>query len=462
MTVFSGCSRGAPPPGRGLVIVTLDTVAASHCSLYGYSRRTTPFLEELARRGVVFEDAFAPCSTTEPSHATLFSGMNPIRNGVRLNGLVLPADLALLPEILHKRGWATGGFVSAFPVGRLFGFDRGFETFDEKEMVVQKGRAVANNRLGSETVDRALDWIGALDPERPFFLWVHLYDAHHPYDPPAEVAQAFGSDPLDSRAGTVRDYDRDVLYVDGQVRRLFEALEGKGLLAQTDWIVAADHGEEFWEHGLLGHSPHLYQEQLHVPLLMGGPEIAPGRVAGVRVGLIDVLPTLLPRLGIEPPAGGLEGRDLEPLLAGRVAGRDWNRPLFAVRRLYNQPSYAKLLQQGREEGWDLSASRLEEHGFGPAAALIQGPWKLIWTLGPGRHAPEVFDLEKDPAEKHDLQDAGGMVQDGLRERLARWVEASTRQALIAEPAGEAAFRRLAELGYVHLPDEPASDASGRH
>ncbi|MFQ5750005.1 MAG: sulfatase, partial [Planctomycetota bacterium] len=313
-----------------------------------------------------------------------------------------------------------------------------------------------------ETVDRALDWIGGLEPERPFFLWVHLYDAHHPYDPPPEVAEAFGSGRLDSRQGTIRDYDRDVLYVDRQVRRLFEALKGEGLLAQADWIVAADHGEGFWEHGLVGHSPHLYQEQLHVPFLMGGPGIASGRVAGPRVGLIDVLPTLLGRLGIGPPAGGLEGRDLGPLLEGRVVAEDWNRPLFAVRRLYNQPSFARLLKQGCDEGWDLSATRLEEHGFGPMAALVQGPWKLIWTQGSGIHLPEVYHLERDPAEQHDLQDPNATVQTALRERLARWVKASAGKALIAEPAGEAAFRRLAELGYIHLPDEPAPPPSGKH
>ncbi len=459
---LSACGGGAPAPGRGLLIVTLDTVAASHCSLYGYSRETTPFLEELARQGVVFDDAIAPSSTTEPAHATLFSGLNPIRNGVRLNGLILPSELVLLPEILQKRGWATGGFVSAFPVGRLFGFNRGFETFDEKEMVIQKGQAVAENRLGSETVDRALNWIGRLGPDRPFFLWVHLYDAHHPYDPPPEVAQAFGSGGLDSRQSTIRDYDRDVLYVDGQVRRLFQALEGKGLLRQTDWIVAADHGEAFWEHGLVGHSPHLYQEQLHIPFLMGGPGIAPGRIAGAPVGLIDVLPTLLGRFGIEPRGEKLEGRDLAPLLAGWVVPEDWNRPLFAVRRLYNQPSFAKMLQQGRDGGWDLPATRLEEQGFGPMAALVQGSWKLIWALGPGGHLPEVYDLERDPEESHDLQDPEGAVQAALKERLARWVGASVRKALTAPPAGEAAFRRLAELGYVHLPDEPAPRPSGEH
>jgi arylsulfatase A-like enzyme len=198
------CAREARPPN--LLLITLDTTRRDHCSVYGYERKTTPNLERVAAEGVRFALAYAPSSTTAPSHATLFTSLYPITHRVTRNGRVLLPVHQTLAERVRERGWTTAGFVSSYVLNGRFGFGQGFEVWDDEfdpaTATAPKENwsgadVAAVDRRGDATARRALAWLeGGRDQERPFFLFVHFYDPHSPYVPPPEFADRFPRRPL--------------------------------------------------------------------------------------------------------------------------------------------------------------------------------------------------------------------------------------------------------------------------
>lgn len=330
-------------PGASVLLVTLDTTRADHCSLLGYERPTTPALEALGQRGVVFESAWSPIAVTASAHASIFSGQGPWEHGVLLNGTPLP-QLPWLPERLQGRGYRTGGFVSAYVLDGVYGFSRGFDTFDDDfggvggsrellpmRLVAAFGRwrrpdAVIERR-GDHTVDRALAWLEA-DAE-PFFLWVHLFDAHGPYEAPEGPDFFAGTPDLslegldslppyleDSLVGltdtrqVVAEYDRELHFADQQLARLLEAVG-----PDTVVLVAGDHGECLGEEGVwFDHGADLQDHSLRVPMVLAGPGVPVQRVtASMELG--DA-PALL--------EAAIEGRPLE-LEGGLVRSLAYDR-----------------------------------------------------------------------------------------------------------------------------------------
>lgn len=376
------------PPGDAarpdLVLVSVDTLRADHVSSYGYSRETTPFLDRLAAAGTRFSRARSSAPWTLPSHTTMLTGQTPRHHRVVEDDLRLAKDTPMLQERLQAAGYATGGFVATFYLSRTYGFERGFDTFDDFGIDDER-QNLKGEVLASDVVDRALRWIGSLPPGKPAFVFVHVYDAHYAYDPPAPYDRLFDRAPArqderykkyewykDGRPleqeqldHQIAQYDESIRYVDDQLARLSAALERAGREAR--WAVTADHGEEFGERGSWGHAHTLYAEQLHVPLILSGPGIPAAKVVDEVVGLEDLAPTLA---GLTGTSGLVaDGLDLGALMGGA-----------------SLPTRAFVAETCR-----FSTNRV---------GVLSGDLRLEWDLRTGER--ELFDLGADPVERYDL------------------------------------------------------------
>lgn len=413
---LAGCSQrgsGEAPP-ESLLLVTLDTVRADHLGSYGYAAAETPWLDRLAREGVRFEQASSTVPLTLPSHASLLSGLLPPHHGLRNNGAgVFPEGTSTLATLLSGAGYRTGAFVGAFVLDRRFGLGRGFEVYDDEiPRDPAAGVVLEAERPGRDVVDRALAWLG--QDQRPFFLWVHLYDAHAPYAPPSPWRERHPG----------RPYDGEISSVDEQVGRLLQELEKRGLAGRTAVAVVADHGEGLGEHGELTHGLLLYEPTLRVPFLLRSPDLPAGTVVRTPVSLVDLAPTLAGLVGksLTPPAGRLlDGRDLSPSL------RKGEEPVPAD--VYAETRYPSLF------------------GWSPLSSLRRREIKYI-----AAPRPELYDLERDPGEATNL---AANSADRLRGFAGRLAEIEAGAVETPRGAVDAETReRLASLGYATASPAP--------
>jgi arylsulfatase A-like enzyme len=428
-----------PHARPSLLLITLDTVRADHCSAYGYARRTTPALEEVARTGTLVEDAYAPMPTTTPSHATLFTGLVPRAHGLLENGDVLVPAHVTLAERLAAAGYQTAAFVSSYVLDRRFGLDQGFAEYDDHMETHRRAsynaRRRAHGRASEQdarvTTDKAVAWLRARrDPQRPFFLWIHYFDAHDPYSPPARYAALFRPRDDDVLSHQIAQYDREIRAVDDAVGRLLGELDDRGLAKETLVVIAGDHGEGLMQHGWMHHGLQLYQELLHVPLLLRWPGRVPaGRRLPGPVELSDVLPTVLRLLGVAAPASA-------PAPSGRslVAAMRGDAPLPAERPLYFQ---RRTYRPGSVGGFPVR---------GPKLAVRVGRWKYIEA--PAEGTAELYDLARDPGETVNLVREDVAQASALAERLATWQRTTPAVASATPPLSATETDRLRVLGYV--------------
>jgi arylsulfatase A-like enzyme/Flp pilus assembly protein TadD len=428
LLVAFSCGPGpvdTPPPAtvaRNVLLVTIDTLRADRVGVYGAADARTPALDGLARAGVRFDRAFATSPITLPSHASLLTGLYPPGHGARHNGIRVNAGVPTLAAVFRAAGYATGAFVSAFPLDRRFGLADGFDVYDDRMPRRSDGR-IANERAARATVDAALGWVGTLDRHRPFFLWVHLFEPHAPYEPEPGLSGA--------RAGIRARYDGEVAVADREALRLLEGVDPDGA---SIVVAAADHGEAFGEHGEVGHSIFVYDTTLRVPLIIRAPGLSP-RVVSAPVTLADVAPTVLRlagRAGIDA-----DGLDVSEAMRGR--------PLPA-REIYAE-SFAPLV----------------DFGWSPLRALRTGPWKLIEAP-----RPELFQVADDPGEMRDRAREQGVIVAGLHERLSRYGPADLPPARPGSDASDderQAAARLRALGYAsgspRRADGPRADPKDR-
>jgi len=397
---------GPPVLGRmNVVLVTVDTLRADRVS-----PALTPVIDSLAARGIRFTGARSNVPLTLPAHATIFTGLLPPHHGVRLNGEHRLKDgTPTLARLLQSSGYRTGAFVGAYVLDSRFGLDQGFETYDDE---IPKGEEATGSleaeRRGDVVAARAIAWLRALPgDERPFFLWMHLYDPHAPYEPPPSYL---------ARAGG-RGYDGEVAFADAQVGALMDALAASGRGGKTLMIVAGDHGESLGEHGEATHGMLLYEPAVRVPMILSGA----GLRAGTRAepaSLVDLLPTVLRRLGLATPAG-LDGRDL---LAEDAA----KRPA----EVYAETTYP------------------EAAGCSPLRSLFDGRWKAI--VGPP--AAELYDVARDPGEAVDEATRHDTIVAAMAKR-ADALAAHAAASGAAAPSAEVA-ERLRTLGYVAAAPAP--------
>ena len=410
--VAAGASPAAALPAglpMSVLLITLDTTRADHLGCYGATTGATPRLDALAREGTVFLQAVSPAPLTLVSHCSLMTGLDPRRHGVRDNeSFRLGPGPATLAERLAKAGWTTAGFVSSVVLDRGTGIARGFARFDDSVRVGERSAFNYEERAASQTNAAVLSSLATLKP--PFFLWVHYYDPHLPYVPPDRFARRFPSNP----------YDGEIAFMDEGVGRLLDEMVRRGLTSRCLVVVAGDHGESLGERGEAAHDVYLYQATQRVPLIVRGPGIVRGAVRQ-RVGLVDVMPTVLDLLG-QPPEAGNDGRSLATLLRGGKA----------------RPGEARDF---RIESWFPAF----HYGWPPVRGLISGDFKLIDTL-----RPELYDLEQDPHERQDLSASNPELLARLRRRLGPPDFAPPAEAAsIPEDAAAAERRRaLSSLGYL--------------
>jgi arylsulfatase A-like enzyme/Tfp pilus assembly protein PilF len=428
-SVLLGGLVAAAPYGRSaaqelsranLLLVTLDTVRADHLGAYGSKTAATPVLDRLAREGVRFAQAISQAPLTGPAHAALLTGMYPGRFGVRDNAATpLPPQATTLAEMLGKAGYQTGGFIGAFILDRAYGFDQGFDLFDSRFERFEVGDKLAAERRADEVVAPAIAWLSKLDTSRPFFAWVHLYDAHAPYQPPAPFSQKFAASP----------YDGEIAYVDSAVGKLIVALERGALLDRTLIVAIGDHGESLGEHGEEDHGFFLYDAVLRIPWIARLPAaIRPGTVVADQARAIDLVPTVLDWLKLPSP-GRFDGASV----AARPVAGDADVPT----------SYAETYYSRFHFGWsELKSARV-------------GEWKYI-----DAPRPELYDLRKDPKEQLNVIDRNQGVAARLSAELRQVVQSFGAGADVrpSQPDPET-LARLRSLGYVGLA-APAT-GSGR-
>ena len=389
-----------PPPS--LVLLTLDTTRADHVGRMVGGKSLTPTLDALAQAGTRFTNALAPAPLTLPAHCSLMTGLNPPEHGVRDNGVsALPADLPTLAAVLSGRGYSTAAFVSSRVLDRRFGLDRGFAVYDDAMVAERVGEQGYPERGAGAVTDAALAWAATAPRDRPYFLWVHYYDPHAPYEPPGDWK------------GASRDerYAGEVAYMDREIGRLLAKLPA----TPGGRIVAAvgDHGEMLGEHGEKEHGVFVYRSALGVPLVLSGPGVPAGRSIGQRVATRALPGTLLTLLGL-----AAEARPFGPPLSGLLAGA----PAALV------PIYSESLLPESAYGWS------------PLAAATDERYRFI-----AAPRPELYDLEKDPAEARNLFAS-------RREDARRLQKVILESQAKARPAPSVASAELAEslrsLGYL--------------
>jgi len=417
-------SPRTPSQLPNIILITLDTTRADRMGFLGSKRGLTPNLDAVAQQGVVFTRAYSHVPLTTASHTTILTGTYPQFNHVNDFGVPLSDKLPYLPDILHHHGYQTGAFVASLVLdpldGTAPGFDRGFDVYDASFRLRRHGadRYQTVERRAEVVVSHALGWLSHV-PNGPFFLWVHLYDAHDPYDPPPPFRERYASQP----------YDGEIAYADFCVGKLLNALRKHGLYDETLIAVMADHGESLGAHGENTHGVFLYDETLHVPLVIKLPlNRGAGRRIETRAGLVDVAPTILSAAGIAPPSD-MQGQTL--LEPGKTA--DSTSP-------EDRPAYAETDYPHRAFGW--SALRAMRTG------------KYLYIQAPQR---ELYNQVSDPDAAHNLAGSSQAVADTLASQLTDF-RAKTSQTLVelAKPDPEK-MQKLQALGYVGSDASPAQD-----
>ncbi|HET6180077.1 MAG TPA: sulfatase-like hydrolase/transferase [Candidatus Sulfotelmatobacter sp.] len=403
--------QAAVKPQPNVVVITIDTLRADHLGCYGYKQIHTPNIDALAAQSVRFERAYTPVPVTLPAHTAIFTGTYPTLSGMHdFSGNKLSDKQATLAYVLKQQGYATGAVVGSAVLDSRFGLNRGFDFyydhFDFNRL--QESNLEEMERPGNLVADVALDWLGK-NSQGKFFLWMHLYDPHYPYRPPAPYSEQYKD----------RPYDGEIAFADAQVGRLITFLKAKGLFANTLIVLSGDHGESLGEHGEKTHGFFIYNATLHVPMMIHVPGAAAGRVEPELVSLTDLMPTVLQVLKVDVPAQ-VQGRNLAPLLAPRKEEDP--------RSLYAETFLPRL-----HFNWsELRSVETEKYQF------IEAP------------KPELYDLAADPGETHNLYPDKKAVAGELQARLSALVRQYSADQELAEKTGldPALMERLKSLGYA--------------
>lgn len=396
----------APAPrAANVLLVTLDTLRPDALGFVS-GNNATPAIDRLAREGFAFPSAVSPVPLTFPSHGALMTGRLPRALGLRDNGQLLPPEPPTLAQRLAARGYATAAFVSGYPLHSAFGLDRGFAHYDDAfDSGEGKGKSDEPERKAGATVAAAKAWLAANRTAKPWFLWVHLYDPHYPYEPPAEFR----------RPGVRGAYDGEVAYADSAIGDLLRAAEDPGS-APALTVFAGDHGESLGEHGEGTHGFFVYDSTVVVPLVFRFPGRVPVGSSAAPARLVDVVPTILELLGLPAP-GPTDGASVAPLFRDPGAAAA------------TQPAYVESYQPWLSYGWS------------PLRALRADGWKLI-----DAPRPELYDVRADPGERRNrIADAPDQAR--RLKLLLRRVEETA--AAPARPVADAeALARLRSLGYL--------------
>ncbi len=408
--LLSPSPSARPASSANFLLISIDTIRPDHLEPYGYKRLATPAISELARDGVLFENAFTPIPITLPAHCSLMTGLYPMSHGVRdFSAQILAPGHTTLAEILKARGYATAAFVGAAVLERRFGLAQGFDYYHDNFDLTRLGEVSLDSveRKADEVAEVALKWLR--ERKGKFFAWVHLYDPHHPYEPP---------EPYRSRYSP---YDGEIAAADAAVGRLLAQLKAGGAYDDTLIVLVGDHGEGLGEHGEKTHGFFIYDSTLRIPLIIKFPR---GQQRGTRVSaqvrLIDVFPTALQALGYEVPAEA-QGKSLLAYALGRARG---DLELYAESYL---PFY--------------------HFDWSELVAIRTGTFKYI-----DAPRPELYHVAKDPRElKNIYSDNAALaarLKASLGEAIARYSQNSQRAE--AGPSDPETLEKLRSLGYISI------------
>jgi arylsulfatase A-like enzyme/Flp pilus assembly protein TadD len=432
---LAACTLAGASSHPNIILITLDTVRADRMGFLGSERGLTPNLDALAQQSAVFTRAYSQVPLTPPSHATILTGTYPQFHKVDGFDVPLAKDLPYAPELLRANGYRTAAFVGSFaldPQQRFAqGFDRGFDTYDAGFTIWRPGldRYHTTERRAGEVVARALTWLDK-HPGGPFFMWVHLYDAHRPYDPPEPYKAKYAAAP----------YDGEIAYADSAVGELLKQLRNRKLYDGAIIAVTADHGEALGEHGEDEHGIFLYDETIHVPLLIKLPRIPtaanrpPQPPIESRVELVDVLPTILQSAGIAIPKE-VQGQSLLELMDKTKSSSSHDSaennaagsPAFHDRPAYSETDYPHTA-----------------YGWSPLRSFRTGNYLFI-----DAPKPELYDESTDPNATHNLFSKSSAVSETLAAQLHafRQKTGSSREAP-RQGLDPQAQEALAALGYI--------------
>jgi choline-sulfatase len=415
LTSSSAIGGGAEArPRPNVILITVDTLRADRIGCYGYAPARTPALDGLAARGARFDQATAHAPLTVPSHVSILTGRLPSAHGARDNGAyVLDARTPTVASILRGAGYKTAAFVGSVLLSAEYGFDAGFQHFDDEMPATGSLLDYDQRRSAAAVAERASAWLRDHRSE-PFFAWIHFYDAHAPYtagDGPRDLSRRSGE------AATADSYDTGVANADRGVAAILKTLDATGLREHTAVIVTADHGEGLGDHGEREHGLLLYDAVLRVPLIINVPG-GSTRVVPQQARHIDLAPTILAIADVKPDPA-LRGRSLLPATIGANAAVDGD-----------DVSYAESWYGRLHFGWsELRSIRVDG-------------WKLI--AGP---RPQLYDLRHDPEERRNLYAQRGSVAARLARELETMARAEPPTATVGA-ADSDARERLRALGYV--------------
>ena len=439
-------ARTGQAPQPNIILISIDTLRQDALGVYGGKDVKTPNLDKFAKEGAVFENAYSNSPWTLPSHATMFTGFTPTHLGIRKVEDRLGKNALTLPEVLNNYGYITAAVTSYILVSPSYGFDQGFDRF------------IYNRDLKADQIAQAASAFIKINKDKKFFLFLHLYDPHWPYHPPLEIAREFfseeptqdmydllrtqnyydwvvkaikGSDELVSFSRKM--YDAEVSYVDMALGKVFAALAQEGIEGRTVVIVTSDHGEEFKEHGLMGHGLTLYDEALKIPFIVRFPALIPNETRiKMPVQLIDIFPTVLAMAGIESPIAHIEGKDLTSEVYLR--GKEESREILAETAMSGEMRYAVF-----------------EKGF-----KYITPFELTFGETLISHDTELFDLNQDPGELANLAEDMPTMTNHFKELLAKSLtnieRAQKDHGLLnsgeSKELSSEEIERLRSLGYI--------------
>ncbi len=394
------------------ILITVDTLRADRLRCYGFKDIETPMIDELAKRGVKFDHCIAPTPLTLPSHTTILTGTLPLFHGVRDNGgFLVPPELTTIAEVFHEAGYHTAAFVGAYVLDSRWGLNQGFDSyFDQFDLSkFEKISLSMVQRPANEVIDHALKWLEN-KKDSPFFLWIHLYDPHTPYDPPAFWAQKYTGHP----------YLGEIAFTDHEISRLWNFLEKNLLLPSTIIVFTADHGESLGEHKEATHGFFLYEGAIHVPLIFTTPfPEFQGISVKATVSLADIMPTVLEMAGLSLP----------PSIQGKSLLSYFQNPNKSKRNfVYSETFYPRL-----------------HFGWSELRCLQDGRWKLI--IAP---EPELYNLEIDPKERNNLAFKETKILTRMEKEARRYIQRYSQNAFESNlgQIDEETRERLAALGYI--------------
>jgi len=395
-----------------VILVTLDTTRADRLGCYGFRNIETSTIDMFASRGIKFEKCFSTTPLTLPAHTTIMTGTLPPFHGVRDNGaFIVPPEIKTIAELFKEKGYSTSAFVAAYVLDSKWGLNQGFDTyFDSFDLSKFERISLGTvQRPANEVIDEALPWLER-NKSGKFFTWIHLYDPHTPYEPPAPYDKQYPTHP----------YLGEIAFMDSQLGRVWDFLEANGLVRNTFLVVAGDHGESLGEHEEGAHGFFIYQSAIHVPLIFVTPfPKLQGRSSPRISSLADVLPTLCEMTGLPAPAQ-TQGESLVASFEGPKKGR--------VPYAYSESFYPRF-----------------HFGWSELKAIQNDRYKLI--LAP---VPELYDVVNDPSEEKNLVYLEKETFDDMNAEAGRFIAGSAKNGyeMDTRKVDEETREKLAALGYI--------------